>query len=169
MWIFDFLPNWIAYIITLAGLVGIVVSLLSGVLSRIFPQLAAIKIPLQLISIIVMAFGSYLTGGIANHDMWLAKVKEMEQNVKIAEQKAKDTSAKIEFKYIDRVKVVKDVQVVVQERIKEVEKIIDAKCEVPSEAIELLNMAAASAPPSTAKHQDVQQSLSLKNSKAPSL
>jgi hypothetical protein len=66
----------------------------------------------------------------------------LEAKVKVAEEKSAQANTKIEYKFIDKVKVVHDTQVVIQERIKEVEKIIDAKCEVPREAIDLLNQAA---------------------------
>ena len=48
----------------------------------------------------------------------------------------------IETKYVDRIRRIKEVKEVVVEKVKEVEKIIDAKCEIPSQAIKLLNDAA---------------------------
>lgn len=166
MWILNFLPTWIAYVIAAIGAAGLVGSIFAGFLSRFFPQLLVIKIPLQIVSVLVLVFGVYLSGGIANQEMWEARVKEMEKKVEIAEQKAKETNTKIEYKYIDKVKVVKEVQVVVQEKIKEVEKIIDAQCTVPPEALDILNMAAKNTlPPSTVKHQDEDQAKALKNTK----
>ena len=165
MWILNFLPTWIAYVIAAIGAAGLVVSIFTGFLSRFFPQLLIIKLPLQIISVLVLVFGVYLSGGIANQEMWEARVKEMEKKVEIAEQKAKETNAKIEYKFIDRVKTVKEVQVVIQEKIKEVEKVIDAKCEVAPEAIELLNMAAKNTLPSSSKRLDESESKALKNTK----
>ena len=69
------------------------------------------------------------------------KVEEAQAQVKIAEQKAAETSAKIEYKFIDKVKVVKDVQVIIQEKIVEKEKIIDSGCKVAPEALSILNEA----------------------------
>lgn len=165
MWILNFLPTWIAYVIAAIGAAGLVGSIFAGFLSRLFPQLLVIKIPLQIVSVLVLVFGVYLSGGIANQEMWEARVKEMEKKVEIAEQKAKETNAKIEYKFIDRIKTVKEVQVVVQEKIKEVEKIIDAKCEVPVEAVEILNMAAKNTIPSGVKRQDENEAKALKNTK----
>ena len=68
-------------------------------------------------------------------------VEEAKAQVKIAEQKAAETSAKIEYKFIDKVKVVKDVQVIIQEKIVEKEKIIDSGCKVAPEALSILNEA----------------------------
>jgi hypothetical protein len=49
--------------------------------------------------------------------------------------------------YIDRVKTVKDTQYVIQERIKEVEKIIDKECKVVPEAVDIHNAAAKNRKP----------------------
>lgn len=147
MWILNFLPAWFAYILTLIGAAGLVVSFFTGYFTRFFPQLLTFKIPLQILSVGILLFGVYLSGSLANQEMWEARVKDMEEKVNIAERKAKEVNTIVEYKFIEKVKVVNDVQVVVQEKIKEVEKIIDAKCEVPPEAIELLNTAAKNSLP----------------------
>lgn len=151
MWILNFLPTWIAYIITLIGATGLLVSFFTGYFTRFFPQLLSFKIPLQIISVGILLFGVYLSGSLSNQEMWEARVKDMEEKVNIAEGKAKETNTKIEYKFMEKVKVVKDVQVVLQEKIKEVEKVIDAKCEVPPQAIELLNAAAKNSLPGSNK------------------
>lgn len=151
MWILNFLPTWIAYAIALAGAVGLVVSIFTGFLSRFIPSLLLIKFPLQIISIVVLVFGVYLWGGIANQEMWEARVNEMKKKVAIAEQKAKETNAKIEYKYVDRVKVIQDVQVRVQERLKEVATQIDNECKVNPEVVLLLNSAAKNTRPGEGK------------------
>ena len=164
MWILNFLPSWIAYVIAGLGAAGLIIATLAGLFSRFFPQLVIIKFPLQVISVVVLVFGVYLSGGIANQEMWEARVKAMEEKVAIAEKKAREANARIEYKYVDRIKVVKEVQVVVQEKIKEVEKIIDAKCEVPNEAISILNMAAKMSLEDK-KQQDENARKSLKTTK----
>jgi hypothetical protein len=70
---------------------------------------------------------------------WRAKVADLEAQIKVAEAKSQETNVVIQTKYRDKVKIVKDVQLVIQERIKEVEKRIDAECKVAPEAIEILN------------------------------
>jgi hypothetical protein len=75
---------------------------------------------------------------------WLGngpKVKEFEDKVKVAEQQSKEVNTVIEKKYIDRVKTVRETQYIMQEKIKEVEKLIDAECKVAPEAILILNQA----------------------------
>jgi hypothetical protein len=66
-------------------------------------------------------------------------VRELEEKVAIAEQKSKETNVIIKEKIVNKIKEIK----VYQDRIKEViiekEKIIDAQCTVPDEALEILN------------------------------
>ena len=142
MWILNFLPSWIYQAFVLFGLVGIIVSIFTGFFSRFLPTLLLIKLPLQIISIGFLVFGVYLWGGIANQEMWEARVKEMQDKVAIAEQKSKEVNTKIQYKYIDKIKVVQEVQIVVQEKIKEVAVRIDSECKVTNEAVDILNMAA---------------------------
>ena len=53
-------------------------------------------------------------------------------------------NTEIEIVYRDRVKVVKQDVVVIQEKIREVEKVIDKGCVIAPEAISILNEAAKS-------------------------
>jgi hypothetical protein len=75
---------------------------------------------------------------------WIEETKKFEEKVKIAEQQSKAANEKIKTIYIDRVKVVEKQKEIIKEKIKEVEKLIDAKCEVAPEAIQILNQAAKS-------------------------
>ena len=142
MWVLNFLPPWIHQAFVLIGFVGIIVSLFASFFSRFLPTLLLIKLPLQIISIGFLVFGVYLWGGIANQEMWEARVKEMQDKVAIAEQKSKEVNTKIQYKYIDKIKVVQEVQIVVQEKIKEVAVRIDSECKITNEAVDILNMAA---------------------------
>jgi hypothetical protein len=71
--------------------------------------------------------------------VWRERVRELEEKVAIAEQKSKETNVIIKEKIVNKIKEIK----VYQDRIKEViiekEKIIDAQCTVPDEALEILN------------------------------
>ena len=60
----------------------------------------------------------------------------------ISEQKSKEANTQIQTVYVDRVKVVKEKQIVIQEKLKTVEVKIDANCKVVPEAISILNEAA---------------------------
>ena len=138
MWMLSLLPDMFWHILTIGGIVAIAAAM---VLKRI-PFISQYNYPIKLGGIIALLFGLWMEGGIANEAKWQAKVAELEAKVKESEVKSKETNVKIQKVYVDRVKKVKEVQVVVQERIKEVEKRIDADCKVDPEAISIINDAA---------------------------
>lgn len=138
MWILNFLPFWFFHLITLLGVVGLVAGFVLGMI----PFIAKYKLPIQIFSLLLLVFGIYMEGAISNEEKWQALVKEMEAKVALAEEKSKNANSKIEYKFLDKVKLVEKTQVVIQEKIKEVEKVIDAKCEIDPSVISILNEAA---------------------------
>lgn len=147
MWMLSFLPDaflvWIINIVLLAGIVGTTVSILFKVAIRWIPWIIPYRTLLQVVSIVLLLAGVYFKGGLAIEQEWRARVKDLEAKVAISEEQAKAANTKIEKVYIDRVKVVKDTQVVIQEKLKTVEVKIDSQCKVVPEAIDILNEAAA--------------------------
>ena len=138
----DFLLALIINFILFVGVVGAVVSSLFKYIIKYFPWLVPHRTVLQIVSIVLLAIGVYLKGAYNTEMLWRERVREAEAKVKIAEEKAATATAQIEYKFIDKVRVVKDVQVVIQERIIEKEKIIDAECKVVPEALSILNQSA---------------------------
>ena len=138
MWILNFLPFWFFHLITLLGVVGLVAGFVLGMI----PFIAKYKLPIQIFSLLLLVFGIYMEGAISNEEKWQALVKEMEAKVALAEEKSKNANSKIEYKFLDKVKLVEKTQVVIQEKLKEVEKVIDAKCEIDPSVISILNEAA---------------------------
>ena len=142
----SFLPDaflvWIINIVLLAGIVGTTVSILFKVAIRWIPWIIPYRTLLQVISIALLLAGVYFKGGLAIEQEWRARVKDLEAKVAISEEQAKAANTKIEKVYIDRVKVVKDTQIVIQEKLKTVEVKVDAECKIVPEAISILNDAA---------------------------
>jgi hypothetical protein len=138
MWIFDWLPFWVFHLIILAGLSGILVSFFLDVI----PFISIGKLPIQVVSVIILLFGVYMEGSISNQKKWEARVAELETKVIKAEADSKVANAKLKTVYIDRVKILKEKQIVLEKQIVEVANKIDAKCEVTPEVINILNEAA---------------------------
>lgn len=111
-------------------------------LIRWIPGLSAYKLPARVVGILLMICGVYFYGGYSTEMQWRERVAEMEAKVAESEKKSVKTNTVIKKVYVDRVKIVKQDVVVVQEKIKEVEKLIDKDCRVAPEAIQLLNEAA---------------------------
>jgi wobble nucleotide-excising tRNase len=97
---------------------------------------------LQVIGVIALGAGLYMKGGYSVEMEWRERVAELEAKVAAAEVKSKEVNTVIQEKIVTKIKKVKDVQVKLQREIVEKEKIINAECTVPLEAIELLNKAA---------------------------
>ncbi len=156
MWMLAFIPDsFLIYVINailIAGAIGSV--LFFFVLHKIlrwFPALSPYYLILQVISAVLLVAGIYLKGGYSVEMEWRAKVAELEEKVRVSETKSKEVNTVIQKVYVDKVKTVKDTQIVIQEKIKEVEKIIDKDCKVAPEAIDLHNAAAKNVKPGEAK------------------
>ena len=99
------------------------------------------KIVLQLCSVLLIVVSVYWKGGIAVEKEWRAKVEAAEQRAKVAEEKSAVANAQVKYVFLDRVKNVKDVQVVIQERIRDISVKIDDNCKVIPEVIDIHNQA----------------------------
>ena len=142
-WVPDSLLIYIVNTILIVGAVGSFFSffLLHRVV-RWFPALAPYHLLLQIVSAVLLVAGIYMKGGYDVEASWRQKVADLEAKVKESEEKAKQVNEKIVIEYKDRVKVITETKVVVQEKIKEVEKVIDAQCKITPEAVNILNEAA---------------------------
>jgi len=138
MWILDFLPGWIFTLITLAGAGAYLVTEVLGNIPFVAQYLRAIRAG----AIVALVFGVYMMGGSANQEKWEARVKELEAKVAVAEEQSKTANAKLDAKMKEKAKVIKEKEYIIQEKIIKVKEQIDAKCEVPLEAVKLLNDAA---------------------------
>lgn len=146
MWMMSWLPDsfliWVINIILIAGVIGTIASLLFKFLIKYFPWVIPYRLVLQLISVVLLIAGVYLRGGYDTEMEWRNRVAELEAKVKVAEEKSREVNVQIQTIYKDKIKVIKEKQIVIQEKIKEVEKQIDSQCTVDSSVIDILNEAA---------------------------
>ena len=141
-WMFSIIPdailNWVYWLIIAIGISGIA----AGWLGRWIPMYGRYVGILKPIGVVVLVLGVWLRGGYDTEMAWRDKVAEAEAKVAAAEVKSKDANVVVKKVYVDRVQKVKELQIVYQDRIKEIEKRIDADCKVAPEAISILNDAA---------------------------
>jgi len=138
MWIVNFLPDFIFHVLLLVSLLALVASFVLDSIPFVSTNAKAI----QLASAVVLAIALYFEGAISDNDAWLARVAALERQVAVAEAKSKETNTVIQYQYRDKVRTVKETQVVVQERIVKEAAKMDAECRVSPEAISILNQAA---------------------------
>lgn len=143
----DAILNMVYLGIILAGVTGVVASWI-GRWVPFYGQYAKI---LQPLGIVLIALGLYLKGGYDTEMAWRDKLKAAEERAQLAESQAKEKNVEIQTKIVEKIKVVKENTVEYRDRIKEVEKLIDAKCEVAPQAIDIHNAAAKNVKPEATK------------------
>ena len=138
MWLLDFLPSWIFHLVVLIGVGGI----LASTVLKFIPFISNYNLPIQVGSVILLAFGLYMSGGIANQEKWEARIKELEAKIAVAEQQSITANVALEAKLKEKQQVIKQKEYIIQEKITKVKEQIDAECKVPQAAVDLLNEAA---------------------------
>lgn len=142
LFLLSFIPAvWLTYAIHGVFIAGVVGLIIGGFASKI-PVINAYGTIVKAIAGILFVVGLFLEGYNFASQEWIEEAKKYEEKVKIAEEKSREVNTQIKTVYVDKVRVVKEQEVIVKEKIKEVEKIIDAKCEVTPESIQILNQAA---------------------------
>lgn len=134
MWIMDIIPSAFFYAAVIIGIIGFAVGCL--------PIVSAYRLPIQLVAILLIVCGAWFAGRGSTAQEYKERVAEANAKAKLAEEKAAAATAKVEYVFLDRIKTVKDVQVIVQERIKDVSVKIDENCKVIPEVISIHNQAA---------------------------
>ena len=146
MWILKWLPDWIFYFILLSGVVGFAITYLL----RFIPIsiLYIYKTPIQLGSLFLIAFGTFMSGAIYDNNAWLDKVKVMEEKVAKSEQESKEANEKLDQVTKTNLDKIKEKKIYIKEYIdREVVKydtkfLPGGQCEIPKEFISSLNEAA---------------------------
>ena len=139
MWLLKFLPDWFFYAIVIVSAGGLLLSKFIPLMYRTVAQLTLG---------VFLLYGVYMVGGIANEEVWQARVKEMEEKVAVVEAKSNEENVKI----VTKIKYKKKI---IHERGEDIIKYIDREivkydvkfapggiCEIPKEFIETLNKAA---------------------------
>ena len=142
MWMMHLLPDsFLIFVINallVTGLIGMVI----GFVGSKIPFVGTYATIIKIVSIVLFCVGLYWKGGYSVEQDWRQRVAELEEKVKDAEEKSRQTNVVIETKYRDRVKKVTEVRERVVQTIKEKEKVINAKCELDPAVINILNEAA---------------------------
>lgn len=144
MWILSILPDAAIHIIFGLGILGTIAGFVLGFI----PFIKTYKLAIQIISLIVLVFGVYLEGGLADYKEWELKVKEMEAKVAQTEAKSSEKNIEIQEKIVEKTKIVREkgrdiIKYIDKEVVKkeEVIKYVE-NCPVPKEIIDAHNAAA---------------------------
>ena len=148
MWLMNFLPNWIFHAILLAGVLGLIASLVL----KFIPFFNTYKLPVQVLSILLIVTGVWFEGAISNQAEWEARVAEMQVKVAEAEAKSSEANVQIVTKVVKKTKRIREkgdaiITYIDREVVKnnEVIKFVE-NCPIPDIIVKTHNAAALNKP-----------------------
>jgi hypothetical protein len=143
MWLLNWLPDFVFHLFVIVGVLGIVASFFFGFM----PFVSKYKLPIQIISIIVLVVGIWFEGAISNNNSWLAKVKELEVKMAQAEVQSAQVNTILVEKILEKDKIIKDKQ---NELKTAINKYVTDECRLSNAAVILYNSSSQNElPPST--------------------
>jgi uncharacterized membrane protein (DUF106 family) len=144
MWILSILSETAIHTIFGLGILGVIAGFVLGFIPFIKPY----KLAIQVISILLLVFGVYLEGGLADQKEWELRVAEVKAKLAQAEAKSAEKNIEVQEKVVEKTKVVREkgqtiIKYLDREVIKnqEVVKFVE-NCPIPKEIIDLHNQAA---------------------------
>jgi hypothetical protein len=150
-WMIGLLPEWVWPALLLLGSLAVLASFVLGFI----PVIKNYKLPIQVGGILAVAVSVWFLGAASNEEKWQAKIKELEAQVKKAEEQSKETNVVVETKIVEKTKIIKEkakTQIEYVDRVvtqdKEIIKYIE-QCPVPKIIIDEHNKAAT--PPDVIK------------------
>ena len=148
MWLMNFLHDWIFHAVLLAGVLG----LLASLVLKFIPVIGTYKLPIQVGAILLIVTGVWFEGAMSNQAAWEARVAEMQVKVAEAEAKSQETNVQIITKTVKKLELVRTrgddiINYVDREVVKdrEVIKFVE-NCPIPQIIVNTHNAAALNQP-----------------------
>lgn len=143
MWILNWLPDFVIHLIVIAGVLGTIASFFFGFI----PFISQYKLPIQIVSILILIIGIWFEGAISNNNSWLLKVKELEVKLAKAEVQSSKVNTIIVEKVLVKDKIIKDNQ---NETKSAINKYVTDSCNLSNATVSLFNSSSQNElPPST--------------------
>jgi hypothetical protein len=135
------LNSWISYIVHAALIAGVIGTFFGSIVARI-PVINSYGAIVKTIALPLLIVAIFAEGYLFASKSWIEESKKFEEKVKVAEQKAKEANDKLGQALTDKNNSVKQQQIVIQEKIKEVEVQVNAECKILPDVVKILNDAA---------------------------
>jgi hypothetical protein len=146
MFLLNFIPDalllWVVNAVLLAGIIGTVVAFFFGFFVRFIPWIIPYRMFLQVAGLVLLVAGVYFKGGVGVEMEWRARVAEMEAKVAKAEAESKVVNEVVKEKIVEKIRVVKEKEYIIQDRIVNMTVNMDKECRVIPDALNILNDAA---------------------------
>ena len=143
-WMLSLIPDWVWTTL----LVGSVIGILSAWLLKRIPFVSQYRFPIQAVSVASLLVSIWFISANNTDAVWEAKIKDLEDKVKLAEEAANTKNVEIQEKIVTKTTVIKEkgkTQIEYVDRVitqdKEVVKYIE-QCPVPKAIIDAHNAAA---------------------------
>ena len=138
VWMFSLLPDSIFVMLTYAIFAAGLLLYIASKLVKWIPIMMQYRIPAELVGVLCLCIGAYFFGWRGNEEHWLARVKDLEEKVVIAESKSREVNTVIETKIVTKIKVVKETVYANKEIIREVAGTqLDSQCTLPRSSVVL--------------------------------
>lgn len=135
MWLLSILPDAVFYIAAVVGLLGFIAALLFGQI----PFIGSYNLPINIISVILIAFGFYFSGGISVKDAQEKKVAELQHRIDVAEKQSSDLNTQLVELVEKNKKLAKEKNDANTQRLRDSAKKDDANCTFSNATIMLYN------------------------------
>lgn len=135
MWLLSWLPDFVFHLLLIAGVLG----LLASIVLDSIPFISSNAKAIQLASGVVLLFAIYFEGGIANEDKWQARIKELEVKVAKAETQSVEANSKLSKALAEKDKAVALAQAELKNRVRAGAAAMDAVCRIPADVVSILN------------------------------
>lgn len=147
LWMLGVIPDWIFQAILIVGLLAVFASYFLKFIPAVFVYGRALKVT----GVILVIIGVWFNGQMSADTKWRSAVADLQSKIAEAERQAAEANAKIEYVYVDRVKVVEKVRYQVIGTIRELSGELDANCTISPQAVDILNRSADALKPADEK------------------
>jgi|694.fasta_scaffold00172_10 hypothetical protein len=141
MWLLHLLPEHLLILVTNIILALGILGTILGYILKFVPFLIQYRIPINMLSTLLLVAGIYFKGGYNVELDWRAKVDELQQKLTAAEAVSHAETVKIETRVIEKVKYIKEKTHANKQTIQQNATVINADCRVPDIARVLYNRA----------------------------
>lgn len=134
LWLLEQAPPYLPYLLYAVGFLALVVAIVVDLLAKY-------RVLVISVCISMLMAASWLVGANEIRHIFATKLLEARVDVMKAEIAAANISAKTEFVYVDKIQKVRDTQIVIQEKIRDVAITVDENCKISPEIVNIHNKA----------------------------
>lgn len=132
MFLINFLPDFIFYVIAMIGILGFVAAFFLPLYRNI----------VQAVCVLLTAFGFYYMGGISEQKEWEYKLAQAQLEIKVAESKAEQANKHLEENLAKNQMQIHATMKANLNRLNTLAEKLNNQCVVPQEVITLINNSA---------------------------